>query len=327
MKFGFPIPTSREGRDNLTGFIGPKEIIKISKECECLGFDAIWANDFINPPKSSLEKFDPPPSWYEIITCFAAISTATERIELGLGLIVMPFREPVILAKQIITLDHFSNGRVLLGIGLGGPRDEFVSIKPKQAKAHRGRILDEGFESMARLLTQTGASFDGEHYAFTDISLHPRPIQNPIPIYISGHSESTPQRIAKYASGWLVSYPSIASFKEFRNHVEEAMEKEGRSISELDITTSWGMRLAKTRKEALEQFNNSLQGGKPRPEEWYRNNNLIGTPAEVAEFIINFEKAGATHCAPLHIAADTLPEIEEQMHIYAEEVMPIVRAG
>ncbi len=332
MKFGFPIPTCREARDNLTGIVNPKDIIKISQDCERLGIDSIWGNDFINPPKSTLEKFNPPPSWYEIITSFAAVAMMTERIKLGLGLIVMPVREPVILAKQIITLDHFSNGRVLLGLGLGGDREVFVSIKPKEAKAYRGRMLDEGLESVNRLLTQTRASFDGEYYAFTDVSLYPRPVQNPIPIYISGHSESTPQRIAKYAHGWLVSYPSLESFKELWHGVEEAMEKEGRSMSELDITISWGMRLAKSRKEAIEQFNNSVQGGLPRPEEWYRSpfppeNNLLGTPAEVAEYIIGFEMAGATHCVPIHVAADTLPELEEQMHIYAEEVIPIVKSA
>ena len=325
MKFGFPIPTCREGRDNLTGFIGPHEIIDLSQRCEKLGFDSVWANDFINPSKSSLEKFSPPPNWYEILTTLSAVAVKTETIKLGVGLIVMPFREPVILAKQAITLDHFSNGRLLLGLGLGGIREEFISIKPKEAKAHRGNMLDEGLESVTKLLTETSASFEGEYYAYKDISLYPRPVQNPIPIYISGHSKTTPQRIAKHAHGWLVSYPSLKSFKEFSREVEEVMDKEGRSMSELDITTTWGMRLGKSRKEALDQFKNSMQGGKPRDENWYFDNNLIGTPEEVAEFIINFEMAGANHCSPIHIAADTMPEIEEQLHILAEEVIPIVK--
>ena len=158
MRFGFPIPNCREGRDNLTGFVGAEEIVRLSQECERLGYDTVWANDFINPPRASRERFDPPPSWYEVFTSLCAVAVKTEKITLGVGLIVMPFREPVILAKQAITLDHFSNGRLLLGLGLGGSRDEFVSIKPKEARAHRGKMLDEGLEAVARLLTQTEAS-------------------------------------------------------------------------------------------------------------------------------------------------------------------------
>ena len=66
-------------------------------------------------------------------------------------------------------------------------------------------------------------------------------------------------------------------------------------------------------------------GPKERPESWYRENNLIGTPQDVAEFLIGFKKAGATHVVPLHIAADTLPEIKDQLQLFAEEVMPLVR--
>ena len=67
-------------------------------------------------------------------------------------------------------------------------------------------------------------------------------------------------------------------------------------------------------------------GPKERPESWYRENNLIGTPQDVAEFLIDFKKAGATHVVPLHIAADTLSEIKDQLQLFAEEVMPLVRA-
>lgn len=327
MRFGFPVPTCREGRDNLTGFVKPKDIIKLSQECERLGFYAIWGNDFINPPKASLKKFNPPPAWYEIVTSFAAIAVVTQKIKLGIGVIVMPFREPIILTKQVMTVDHFSNGRVLFGLGLGGSRDEFLSLQPKMAKAHRGNMLDEGLEAVKRLLNDTNASFDGQYYAFKEVSLYPRAVQKPLPIYVAGHGDTTPDRIAKYAQGWLVSYPSLDDFPHRWKEVEEAMDKEKRSMSELDVVVSWGMSLAKTREKALERFKKSLQGGKERPADWYSKNNLIGSPAEVAEFISGFEKAGATHCIPLHIAADTMPEIEEQLHMFAEEVMPLVKKG
>ena len=183
----------------------------------------------------------------------------TERIKLGVAVIVMPFREPVVLAKQAITLDHFSNGRLLLGIGLGDSRAEFVSIKPREAKAHRGRMLDEGLEAVSRLLSEPESSYDGENYAHDGVIFFPRPVQDPLPIYIAGHSPTTPQRIARHAHGWLVSYPSLESFKADRLVVEEAMHAQGRTMSELDITTTWGMRLDRTREKALSNYKNSVQ--------------------------------------------------------------------
>ena len=335
VKFGFPIPTCREGRDNLTGLIGPEVLIQFAQEDERLGFDSGWANDYISAPLASVEKFQPPPHWFEILMSLCAIAVKTKKIELGAALIVMPLREPVIFAKQaIITLDHFSNGRLRLGIGLGDIREEFESIKPRESKAHRGKMLDEGLAAVSQLLTQEEVSFNGEYYTFKDVALYPRPVQHPIPIYIAGHSKTTPERIAKFADGWLVSYSNLKQFKESWRAVEQAMARHGRSISELDVTTTWGMRLGKSYKQALSQYENSLQeklktSGPPgpRPTEWYRDHNLIGSPAEVAEFIIDFQQAGATHCVPLHIAADSLIEIKEQLQMFAEEVIPLVRSA
>ena len=326
MKFGFPIPNCREGRDNLTAFAGPKEIIKIAQMCERLGFDALWGNDFINPPPALRKAYSSPPNWYEVITTFASLAVLTERVKLGIGVIVMPFRDPVILAKQILTLDAFSNGRVLFGMGLGG-RDEFVSIRTKDAKAHRGHMLDESLEAVTLLLNQPGASFKGKYYEFQDVALYPRPAQNPLPIYIAGHGETTPQRIAKYAHGWMVSYPSVENLRHQWEELRTVLDSEGRDPSEIDVTVSWGMSLARTREAAIERYKNSLQGKRIRSEEWLANNNLIGTPAEVAERILQFEREGATHCIPLHIAADTFPELEEQVQMFGEEVIPTVKSA
>lgn len=188
MKLGFPIPNCREGRDYLPGNLAAPQIIELAQTCERLGFDAGWANDYITTPKASMLNFDPPPSWYESLLSLCAIAMKTERIKLGVAVIVMPFREPVLLAKQAITLDHFSNGRLLLGIGLGDSREQFLAIKPKEFKAHRGKMLDQGLGAVSKLLSEPESSFDGENYAYDRVIFHPRPVQSPVPIYVSGHS-------------------------------------------------------------------------------------------------------------------------------------------
>ena len=194
-------------------------------------------------------------------------------------------------------------------------------------------MLDEGLEAVFRLLSEPESSYDGENYAYDGVIFYPRPVQDPLPIYISGHSKTTPQRIARHAHGWLVSYPSLASFKADWALVEEAMQAQGRAMSELDITTTWGMRLDRTREKALSNYKQSAQetlktsGPRERSDAWYTENNLIGTPEDVAEFLLSFKNVGATHGVPLHIAADTLSELEDQLQLFAEEVIPLVRAG
>ena len=223
------------------------------------GFDSGWANDYITTPASTARGFDQPPSWYESLLSLCAIAMKTERIKLGVAVIVMPFREPVVLAKQAVTLDRFSNGRLLLGIGLGDSREEFVSIKPRESKAHRGRMLDEGLEAVSRLLSEPESGYEGKSYAHERVIFLPRPVQDPLLVYISGHSRTTPQRIARHGHGWLVSYPSLESFRADWLVVEEAMQAQDRTMSELDVTTTWGMRLDRTREQALSNYKKSVQ--------------------------------------------------------------------
>ena len=92
MKLGFPIPNCREGRDILPGDISPQALIDLAQECERRGFDSGWANDYVTTPASTARGFDQPPSWYESLLSLCAIAMKTERIKLGVAVIVMPFR-------------------------------------------------------------------------------------------------------------------------------------------------------------------------------------------------------------------------------------------
>src|SRR5206468_1319031 len=130
-----------------------------------------------------------PPNWYEPLVTLAYCAARTRSIKLGTGVLMAPFRDPVILAKQVATLDRFSNGRMLLGLGLGMCRDEFVTVRPRMAKAQRGDILDETIGALRLLLDGNRggkAGFSGKHIEFGAIDLDPKPIQDPLPIYVPG---------------------------------------------------------------------------------------------------------------------------------------------
>ncbi len=205
MKFGLGIPNCREGVFYPTFFAGPKEIIELSQLADRLEFYSLWGTDFLNPVPSMNFEENTKPNWYELIVTLSYLAAATDKIRLATGVTLLPYRDPVILAKQATTLDQFSNGRFLFGWGLGQFREEFVAINNRNRTIHRGKLMDEIMESLHLLLNKDGKiSFDGEYIGFKDVEMHPKPIQEPMPIYIGGHSAAMGRRVAKGATG--VSY-------------------------------------------------------------------------------------------------------------------------
>ncbi|MFQ5933700.1 MAG: LLM class flavin-dependent oxidoreductase, partial [Dehalococcoidia bacterium] len=256
--------------------------------------------------------------------------SVTKKIEVGLGVIVVPFREPVLLAKQVATLDVFSGGRVLFGVGIGTSREEFEVLRPREAKSNRGKMLDETLEVLNLLFNEPEASFSGRYYAFEKLSLYPKPVQKPLPLYISGNVPATLDRVARYGTGLLVMGGPIEAFRTRVNDLHTALEKVERDVSEIDVTVSFAVSLDSSRERAVERFRNSQVGHRftswtsdPEVIERMIRGNLVGTPEEVAEKVRERAEVGMSHCAPQHIAAESIEEMMEQMHIYAEEVMPL----
>ena len=188
MLFDVEVSTCREGIFVPPGFAGPEEIVRSIQEAERLGFNAVWGTDFINPVPSMGIPPGPPPNWYEVMMSLAYAASATRRVKLATGVVLLPYRELVILAKQAATIDRFSNGRFLLGLGLGGFRDEFEAIKPREKDSHRGKMFDEGLEALRLLLghEQKAVSYKGQYVEFHNLNLNPKPVQNPLPIYVPG---------------------------------------------------------------------------------------------------------------------------------------------
>src|SRR5262249_25255798 len=177
MKFDVEIPTCREGVFVPPGFAGPQEIVNAVEEAERLGFDAVWATDFLTPTPEYRIPDSTAPNWYEPMITLAYCAARTQRIKLGTGVLLAPLRDPVILAKEVATLDRFSNGRTLLGLGLGMCRDEFVTVRPRLARAQRGDILNETIEALRLLLDGDGrgARMNGKHVEFSGIAADPNP--------------------------------------------------------------------------------------------------------------------------------------------------------
>ncbi len=160
--------------------------------CEAGNVDSLWQTDRL----SSREPF------LEAMSTMAALAGATERIKFGMNAVVVGFRDPLVLAKQCATIDYLSGGRLLPVFGVGGERaPEFAATG--RDPAGRGRRANEALEIMSRLWSEESVSFEGEFYRYADASISPRPVQQPLPLWIGGSSRAAIRRTARLGTGWL----------------------------------------------------------------------------------------------------------------------------
>ena len=324
MKYDMEIPTSREAVFVPVPFAGPQEIVKIVQDAEKLGYHTVWGTDFMTlaPGVSPIEDPDPP-NWYELIVSLSYLAAVTEKIVLGTGVILIPYRDPVILARQITTLDHFSNGRVAFGIGLGN-RAEFEMVQPRQRKVHRGRMLDEKMEALHHLFdhSQRTVSYSGKYVEFRDVEIYPKPVQNPLPMYAPGRNPDALQRIAKWGSGL---FTAASAGRSAIDALEPLLEQEGRSLDEIHVIAEGELSLGATHEEAVEHYRSSLQGqfrlAKGFSLDSIVEQNWIGTVDEVGEKISRVKDNGIDHVNALHIAGDSISEMMEQVESFAKDVM------
>ena len=158
-------------------FSNPEDLVRIAQHAEALGYHSVWGNDHMTTQHYVRAEFSVPPRFWEPLVTYAYLAAHTKRLRFGTGVLVLPMRRDIVVtAKQIATLDHFSNGRVEIGVGIGAYREEFDALNP-QARVHRGDMVVEGVTALRLLFSQRAASFDGKYYKFRDVELFPKPKQ------------------------------------------------------------------------------------------------------------------------------------------------------
>jgi len=187
-----------------------------ARNAEEAGFSAFWIGEHVvlfgaypqsKYPYAGLYGSDVPlpdprmPIVDPVVTMTWA-AAATERMEVGSGILILPQRNPVVLAKELATLDEYSGGRVLLGAGIGWCREEYDAIGASWEK--RGKLMDENVQAMRVLWRDDAAQFEGEETRFRDAYLYPRPARpGGIPILIGGESDLALKRVARLGDGWI----------------------------------------------------------------------------------------------------------------------------
>jgi probable F420-dependent oxidoreductase len=179
---------------------GGAEILRVARKADALGFDWLTVSEHIVMPEEMVEAMGA--RFPEALTAAAVLAGATERIRLLTYVLVLPYRNPVVLAKQIATLDFLTGGRFTLGTASGHLEREFEVLGIPYEE--RGRRTDEALRVMRALWTGSPAAFRGEFVQFERVAFEPKPIQKPHPpIFIGGNSRRAMRRAAAFGDGWL----------------------------------------------------------------------------------------------------------------------------
>mgnify|MGYP002630547904 CR=1 FL=1 len=335
MRVSAGLPTGMEGLTYPIPFSDPEAVIRIARHAEKLGYHSVWGNDHMTTQNYVRAEFETPPRFWEPLVTYAFVAAETTTLRFGTGILVLPMRRDIVVtAKQLATLDHFSGGRLEIGVGIGAYREEFLALQPG-AKLPRGKILDEGIPALQALLRDRVASFDGEYFAYRDVELYPKPKQDHVPFYIGGNNANNLRRTAKWGDGWLPAAVHLDQIKKDVASLRDLTEAEGRDFSKIEVAPQYIVHIGKTREAALERFNQtqmcahltSLRQStlKDQGALGHEDINLIGTAEDVIERANLLGEAGVTHLLGLYFAANDINELLDQMQIFAEDVVPHVR--
>ena len=330
MKYDICLPNAMEGFLAPTGYANPEQISNFAVEAERLGYNALWAFDFINPTPDMGLPADQTSNWYELMTTLAYTAAVTQQIRLVAGVAVLPNRDPIILAKQIATVDQFSGGRLDLGVGLG-LRPEFKSLHPRQAGVYRGELVDETLEALQLLLRPGNqpVSYAGKHVAFDNVNLNPKPRQDPLPMMTAAETPAPLTRAVRWGISPIIH---AASLDERLAQFQPILDKAGKRLDEFERIAWADMRVDDDFDTAAKHYIDSVMTQfakkfRDQNDDTVVRNNWIGTPDQIAEQLISLKRSGVERVVVMHTVADTMAEMLEQTQRFAEDVMPTVEAA
>jgi probable F420-dependent oxidoreductase len=187
---------------------------------EELGFDSLWVTDHVIGVDAFAPKYEL--EWSEPLTDLAFIAATTVRIRVGIGVLVIPYRNPVYTAKVLSTIDNLSDGRLVVGVGAGWSRKEYAALGCHEKYEHRGRVMDEALEVIFRCWHGGRFSWTGEFFEFRDITFSPTPVQKPRPpVWVGGQTPPALRRAARVADSWHPTNVSPAELSRLGGQLDE----------------------------------------------------------------------------------------------------------
>ena len=225
MNFGLCLPIRRDCSIEFN--------INLAKKAEELGFDSVWVSDHVVVPNKTIGSFSK--VFYDPFVLLAAIASDTESIKLGTSVIILPYRNPVVVAKMVATIDMLSEGRFILGIAPGWLKEEFESLNADFD--NRGEITDEYIKSIVELWANDNPEFNGKYVNFSDISFYPKPYNKRIPeIWVGGSSKRARKRALELATGWQPTWISPEDYSKNKEEFQKSAGEIGVDLSNFSFS-------------------------------------------------------------------------------------------
>ena len=242
MKFGFSL-------SNNQGIEDVQAIFRLATRAEELGFDSVWASDHVFNVSYVYERLGNRP-YYDPLSILSYVAAITENLVLGTSVLVLPYHNPMRLAKAAATLDVMSGGRLSLGVGVGVIEQELNALGSPFPQ--RGAITNESIAIMKELWTQDDPSFQGEFYSFSGMKFSPKPVQKPhIPLLIGGTSRAAIRRAARMGNGWHPTAMPPEELSENIQYLRRQTQAAGRDDSEVPVSISVPMQGGRAGRFAL----------------------------------------------------------------------------
>jgi len=303
MQFGLSLPHFRQ-------VASPEAIRRVAQQAEHLGYDGIWVSDHIVIPDSAVDRFGS--VFYEPLTVLAFAAACTATIRLGTTVLIVPYRNPVVTAKVLSTLDVLSSGRVTVGVGVGSTEDEFKALGVPFKE--RGALSDEYIAVFKTLWTQDTPAFHGQYVHFDKIAFEPKPVQKPhIPIWIGGNSKRAIRRAVALGDGWHPTRPLVGDVKAGVAYLREVCAQRGRDPRSLMIAV----------RQPLKFYDGAEASVKRRP--------LLGSTQKIIDELGQYRDVGVqyvmldTFYSAAELEHETVESMLETMERVAADVMPKIQ--
>ncbi|WP_165555586.1 LLM class flavin-dependent oxidoreductase [Kribbella pittospori] len=323
LTFGVQLPTGLAGAGRAASYSWVDRVIRVAVEAERLGFHEVGCSDHFSSTHVVREKWENPPEYFEPLVTLTAVAARTSVVRLAAGALVLPLREPVLLAKQVATLDRLSDGRTTLAVGVGPHRDEFECVLPSLKGARRSRLTRESIQCLRGLFTERLTSFSGNYRHFRNVECYPKPVQTPLPIYSSGNDDGAIRRAGELCDGWLADRIGPDDLRNGRKKVLEYADRARRDPDTIHTSLRSIVALGTTAMQARERFGRSALVRSPHvagPDP-YLDGNLVGTPDQVCAQLEAFAEAGLDHFSASFVG-NTVDELLDQLQVFADQVLP-----
>ena len=272
------------------------------------GYDSIWLSDRVVSDRFSLEP----------VVALAMVAAYSQRMKFGTSVLAMPLRNPVVLAKQIATLDFLSQGRMLPAVGLGQEEPEEYEACGVSKEA-RGPRTEEAIRLMRRLWEEDDVTHEGEFFTCHNVSVTPKPCFQPsLPVWIGGRSPAAARRVGRVGDGWLVSAATPQEVHDGREIIFDTAAEYGRTIEDDHVGVLLGYYISPNAEETVSKTYGFVT--RQRPDAHFTEYSALGPPDRIAEVIQRYIDAGASKIVvrPLCPADETM----EQLGIMGSEILP-----